>query len=337
MLTESFKNQNILVIGDVILDRYLYGTVDRISPEAPIPVVKLAKKIDIPGGAANVACNIKTLGGNPYLVSIIGGHSIENSSEVLPDFYGLNLISILTERFHIPIEYLLIDTSYITIAKTRIIAHNQHVVRLDEEFIDSFELSNTDSITKILMIVQKLIEEKNIKCIIISDYVKKMLCTTIIINVIKYAQQADIPVIVDSKRHNWDVFNGATIITPNRQELASVQMNRVQPIHELLNYLNIEYMLATLGDEGMMLFQRNVKDPKIFRTTAKQVYDVTGAGDTVVAALSLGIAAKFNIEQAVKISNIAAGISVGKIGTATVSLEELETEIKEHKDESSIS
>lgn len=337
-MINSFKDQNILIIGDVILDRYLYGTVNRISPEAPIPVVKLTRKIDIPGGAANVACNIKTLGGNPHLISIIGGYyADQDSTDTQPDFYGLTLISILARDFNIPIDHILIDLNYITISKTRIIAHNQHVVRLDEEFIDSFEETNEELITKILMSVQEILERNKIKCIIISDYMKKTLSTSVIINTIKYAQAANIPVVVDSKRPNWEIFSGATIITPNKQELISVQTNRVQPIYEFLNYLNIEYLLATLGEEGMVLIQKNKKEQEAFRTTAKQVYDVTGAGDTVVAALSLGIASGLDIKQAIKIANTAAGISVGKLGTATVSFEELKNELESHKNESNIS
>jgi len=316
LIYERFKDLKVLVVGDIILDRYLWGTVDRISPEAPVPVVKLKTETLVPGGAANVAYNIKSLGGNPIIISLKG--YISN------DIFGYKLIKLLSEQ-DISNQFISSIDDWKTIVKTRVIAHNQQVVRIDEENNDKLN-SKEITINMIKNINFAFKNYKTIKCVILSDYVKNTLNEKIIKEVIKKARKINIPIIVDSKRNNWSFFAGATIITPNINELEHITNRKEKEIMDFLDTLNIDHMLLTMGEQGMCLYNRKDLRNFHFLTTAKQVYDVTGAGDTVVATLALGLGAGMKLYDAITLANKAAGIVVGKFGTSTVTCEELESE-----------
>ena len=301
---EKFNDAKILVIGDIMLDRYLWGTVDRISPEAPVPVVKLEKETTFPGGAANVASNIASLTGTPFLVSFRGPSERDKN--------GIQLINALTEKkvsgkSIIPIE------GWKTPVKTRLIAHNQQVVRFDEEYKNEADDDRLIDTIKNILITEK------INICVISDYLKNTLNDLSIVQIIKIMNKLSIPIIVDSKRSNWMVFNGITVITPNNEELNKVIHN--SSIESLLNTHNIGYILVTRGSKGMSLYSELTSFN--IGSSAKNIYDVTGAGDTVVATLALALSSGANISEAAVIANEAAGISVGKFGTSTVSKSEL--------------
>jgi D-beta-D-heptose 7-phosphate kinase/D-beta-D-heptose 1-phosphate adenosyltransferase len=307
-VNHHFKNINVLVVGDIMLDKYIWGTVDRISPEAPVPVVKQEKENSFPGGAANVASNIVSLGGNPFLVSCRG-----NSSK---DKDGIQLMNSLTEK-RVSHKYIVIVDDWQTIVKTRIIAHNQQVVRIDQE------INNNSDDHQIIESVKSILKNNDIHVCIISDYVKNTLTPISIKIIIQQMKKKGIPIIVDSKRRSWESFNDCTIITPNLNEIRNVGAELIH-VEKFFDIYRIQNILVTLGEKGMKLFSNNGRYQSItFGSTARTVYDVTGAGDTVVAALSLALGSKLDTELAVFVANVAAGLSVEKIGTSTVTLKEL--------------
>ncbi|MCE2705916.1 MAG: D-glycero-beta-D-manno-heptose-7-phosphate kinase [Proteobacteria bacterium] len=304
-IQQSLNQKKILVVGDVMLDRYWFGEVNRISPEAPVPIARINETEDRPGGAANVARNIASLGGNVTLLSVVGD-----------DEAATNLEKILVED---NVKFKLQrDKSIDTIVKLRVIARNQQLIRLDFEKIPSHEI-----LLKILDSYEKIIEEFEV--IILSDYGKGGLAHTS--KMIEIAKKHNKQVLVDPKGSDYTKYIGATMITPNKTELkdATGNWNNEQELInnaiKLKNDLKLEYLLVTRSEEGMTLFTKN--DTINYDTVAQEVFDVSGAGDTVIATLALMLANDIDISQAVQVANIAAGIVVGKLGTAAVSKEEL--------------
>lgn len=306
-LIENFKNIKIAVIGDLMLDEYVMGKVERISPEAPVPVVKVLEEKFVLGGSANVINNLATLGAKVTCGGIVGA---DKNAEKLINSFSKN-----------------VDTSLIikcenrpTIIKKRIIAGNQQLLRLDWE--EEFHI-NEEQEEKIIGILKEKI--KDFDALILSDYDKGLLTPTLSQKIINLCRENNIIVTVDPKPKNIENFKGASSITPNKKEayLASKfpSYTDIDVVgHELKNKYNLETVLITRSEEGMSLYDDNVYN---IPTYAKEVYDVTGAGDTVISVFTLAKAAGATWEEAAKIANAAGGVVVGKIGTSTISVDEL--------------
>ncbi|MDR2676933.1 MAG: D-glycero-beta-D-manno-heptose-7-phosphate kinase [Endomicrobium sp.] len=314
-----FKKQNILVIGDVMLDKFVWGKVKRISPEAPVPVVDVTKETVVLGGAANVANNITSLGANVFVVSVVG-----------KDIAGDCIIKMFLEK-KVDISYLIYDSDISTIVKTRIIAVSQQVVRVDKEPKKTFKY-NVES--RIIKNIEKLIPLVN--AVVISDYGKGVITLRILKKIIYLAKKYCIPVTVDPKVEHFKKYKKVTLITPNEKEAVDGMNIKDKKIYDditvlgkkILKTLNSDSVLITRGEKGMMLIQSDNKVVNI-PTRAKEVYDVTGAGDTVISVITLALAAKADFITAAEVANFAAGIVVGKLGTATTNLQELRKTIKE--------
>ncbi len=307
-----------MVLGDVMLDEYLWGNVSRISPEAPVPVVEIAKESLKLGGAANVALNVRSLGNEPILVGIRGN-----------DRNGERMMSALKEA-GIDAEGVFVDNDRQTTVKTRVIAHHQQVVRTDRE--------NTEEISKktgeaIISFVKGGIND--FSGVIISDYGKGVITYQLLSELIALAKQNDIFVAVDPKETHFMNYQEVSLITPNHHEAGFAYGKRIQDekiLEEvgwgLLDKLKVESLLITRGEQGMSLFEAD-RTLTHLPTRAKKVYDVTGAGDTVISSFTCAYVAGANYKEAALISNHAAGIVVGEIGTAQVTREELFSELKE--------
>jgi D-beta-D-heptose 7-phosphate kinase/D-beta-D-heptose 1-phosphate adenosyltransferase len=318
--TERFRNTKVLIVGDVMLDRYWWGSVSRISPEAPVPIVRLKNATLAAGGAANVAANIAGLGAEPVLVGIIG-----------KDAEGSALREQLTTR-GVAADHLVAVDDRPTTVKTRVIAHSQQVTRIDQEM--DHDLSDSDT-SKVLDVIGDRLGQ--VDAVIISDYAKGLLTTNVLRGVIGSARRAGKSVLVDPKGKDYTRYTGASLLTPNRKEAAEackLEENGHDLIEcagrKLLADLDITAVLITQGEEGMTLFQRS-EEPAHFHALARQVYDVTGAGDTVIATLATAVGSGSDLRMAAKLANIAAGIVVEQVGTTSITAADLEKGIQEHK------
>jgi rfaE bifunctional protein kinase chain/domain len=326
-IIKKFDGKNVLVVGDIMLDRYLWGNVERISPEAPVPVVEVIKETQTLGGCGNVANNITSVGGSVRIITIVGN-----------DMYAEELKKMLKEK-KVNIAGVFLDNSRPTTVKTRIIAHNQQVVRVDKE---SRHQLNPQLFEKIKSYVLDI--KNSIDAILISDYGKGVITKSLLNFLIKLAKKLDIPITVDPKIEHFLEYKHVTVLTPNLNE-ATLGMrlhkkpHTEQEIYDLgrkiLAKLKPEAVVITRGPDGMTLFENvsPLQKERIYHipTRAKEVYDVTGAGDTVIAILTLCLAAGADFVSSCEISNFAAGIVVGKVGTATVTKEELIETIKEYE------
>ena len=311
------KERKVLVVGDIMLDEHIWSKVNRISPEAPVPVVDVVSIVYTPGGAGNVANNIQALGGKAYLVGVVGKDSSKDK-----------LFEALRER-GIGTDRIIVDKHRPTTLKSRIIAHGQQVVRVDREersFISN-ELSQ-----RILELAKTIIDE--VDALLISDYDKGVVTSQLARNLIAMAKEQGKIVSIDPKGTDYQKYKGATIVTPNRGELEIVTKTVITDEHSLvktgqrlLKELKAEFILITKGEEGMSLFEREGKITHI-PAVASKVYDVTGAGDTVVATITLALAAGTKIREAAELSNWVAGAVVKKVGTATVTRKEIEEIIR---------
>jgi len=310
-IIDLFKNQKILIIGDVMLDRYIWGDVSRISPEAPVQVVNVEREENALGGAANVANNIASLCGTAFLVGIIGN-----------DLSGRTLKIELQKR-DIITDYLIADNKRPTIEKMRVIARNQQLLRVD---YDTNKEIGVQSFDKVIAIVSQLIQK--VGGIIISDYGKGIITKILMEKIIKLAIKKKKFLIVDPKPRNVSYYKGCSIVTPNHHEASQMTQIKEKTEEDLVNIgkkLMVKIacdVLITRGEKGMMLFQKNGSIKNI-PTRSKEVFDVTGAGDTVVATLAMALSSNASLEEAVILANHAAGIVIGKVGTSTASLQEL--------------
>lgn len=304
---ENFSKVKVLVVGDVMLDRYWWGSVTRISPEAPVPVVNLEKESLLAGGAANVAANIKGLGATPYLVGIIGDD--EAGKLLKKTVEGLNITS----------EFLFTVETRPTTLKTRIVAHQQQVARIDQENI--YPLSNKEE-ESLWGIIKLIVHE--IDVVIISDYNKGLLSENLLQRLITLTKKENKPILVDPKGKDYQKYRNATILTPNRKEAleSSQQAIVVQAGETLLSELELEALIITQGEDGMTIFEKG-KAPIHLEALARHVYDVTGAGDTVIGTLAVGLGASTDLVTAAKIANIAAGFVVEEVGTTVITYEKL--------------
>ena len=304
-MANCFSDKKILVAGDAMLDRYWFGDANRISPEAPVPVVRITRVEDRLGGAANVAVNIAALGAKAKLLSVIGDDEAGNRVEEL-----------LNEKKIEP--HLHRDTELKTTVKLRIVARQQQMLRAD------FENRPTRAVlANHLTDFENLINESDV--LVLSDYGKGGLDH--IARMIEIARAKSIPVLIDPKGSNYDRYKGATVITPNRAELAQVvgewtsEEDLTEKAQALRKELDLEAILLTRSEEGMTLF--NDSGAHSIPAQALEVYDVSGAGDTVIAVMATMIATGEPLTEAMRTANRAGGIVVGKLGTATVSFEEL--------------
>ena len=308
----QFRKKKVLVLGDAMLDRFVWGAVSRISPEAPVPVVEVRRETICLGGAANVAANINSLGGEPYLLAIVGN-----------DAEGEQLRTRVRE-LGMPDEGILVGKGRATSVKTRIIAHHQQVCRTDRE--DRSPLVPEQQ-RRIVDWFRATLDAMD--AVIVSDYAKGLISSTLLRKVLPLARSARKIVCVDPKLKNLAAYRPATIITPNLSEAESAagvnirsEKDLVRAGKKILRLTGIDHLLVTRGEHGMALFEGDSKVTHI-PTVAREVFDVTGAGDTVISTISLGLASGLSVLDAAILSNIAAGIVVAKLGTASVTPEEL--------------
>jgi rfaE bifunctional protein kinase chain/domain len=302
---EQIANARVLVVGDAMLDRYWFGAVDRISPEAPVPVVRINREEERLGGAANVAINVKSLGTQASLITVVGDDEAGRKLKALIDDAGIGTL-------------LGVDPQLYTIVKLRVIGRSQQLIRVDFE-----NKPRHEALSERLSVYERVLPEYD--AVLFSDYGKGGL--THIPRMIELARAAGKPVLVDPKGSDYARYAGATVITPNRAELAQVigQWDEEEQLHErahaLRDKLNLDAVLLTRSEEGMSLFdaQGHTQVP----AQAREVFDVTGAGDTVIGTMAAMLACGLSMRDAMPIANRAGGIVVGKFGTASVSYEEL--------------
>lgn len=316
-IINSFKDKKILIIGDLILDRFIYGKVNRISPEAPVPVVEVVSESFLLGGAANVANNVIALGGKVSIAGVIGKDS---AGRILKELF---------EERNINIDGLIEDKRPTTV-KTRVIAHHQQVVRFDKEDRKRLEGKN---LFNFIGYIKKALKEHD--AVIISDYKKGVISSSLVETVVKHAKQGNIFVAVDPKVGHFHFYKNVSLITPNLMEASQgsgVEIKDEASLFKagktLMTKLSCKSVLITRSEEGMSLFERDSsKKIKVTHipTVAKKVFDVTGAGDTVIATITLAHAAGASLQKAAVIANHAAGIVVGEVGTAVVTPERLIT------------
>ncbi len=318
-IVRRMKDVAVVVLGDVMLDEFVWGDVTRISPEAPVPVVDIRRESVHLGGAANVLANLIALGARSRVVGVIGD-----------DRAGERLRAELHKASALePDDSIIVDRSRPTTVKTRIIAHNQLVVRADREHRAHVDRATED---RIISLLKNVIGEAS--AFVVSDYDKGAITRRILAEVLPLAYQRKIPVLVDPKIRNFDAYRPATLVTPNHHEALHLTNTEedtdeglARAAHLLRARIKCESVLVTRGERGMMLIEGDRKNPVYVETVAREVYDVTGAGDTVIATLGAALAAGASMIEAATLANHAAGIVVGKVGTATADADELATSI----------
>jgi len=311
-LKNNFEGKRIAIIGDMMLDGYFWGDVKRISPEAPVPVLEVEEEFFRFGGAANVALNIFTLGGIPIPIGVIGD-----------DNYGVIFSSLLNDS-KISADGIMIDESRPTTTKTRVIADSQHVVRIDKE---SKEYLNSKLEGKIFDYVKKNIND--LDGIILQDYNKGVLTELLITKIVNEANETNKLITVDPKFENFWSYKNVTVFKPNRKEVEEKLGLKITSSKDvsfagskLLEKLNAQYVLLTLGEEGIAVFEKS-KEEKRMPTKARKIADVSGAGDTVISTLTLSLAAGADILEASYLANFAGGIVCGEVGIVPVDKEKL--------------
>jgi len=310
-LITAFPSVRIFVIGDLIMDHFLWGNVRRISPEAPVPVVEVEREDLMLGGAANVAHNIKNLGGAVSITGVIGS-----------DDDGRRFLRALKKK-SIPVTGIVQDPKRPTTTKTRIIAHNQQIVRYDRENKDGVRAAITK---EVLRYIKKAVRDAHV--VIVSDYAKGLVSENLMKKIVALCKKMKKPLVVDPKVEHLDYYKGADIVTPNNLEAATgagLDIKDAKTLKKagkiLKERLDSKALLITRGEQGMSLFE-NGSETHI-PTVAKEVYDVSGAGDTVAGVIALSLAAGADFKEAAVLANFAAGVVVGKLGTATLNAEEL--------------
>ena len=307
---KNFK-PNILVVGDLMIDHYLWGSCERISPEAPVQVVDIAKETTVLGGAGNVVNNLKVLGAQVSVSSVIGN-----------DDNGVELTNMLHD-IGVNTQEIVLQEGRKTSKKSRVIAVSQQILRYDKESKDDIQ---KESIEKILHSLRFSISKYDV--VILSDYGKGVLTPELCQGVIKLCKQNNVKVLVDPKGSDFSKYKGAYLLTPNKKEAilaTKIEIQDEESLKEALVQLktecDLDISLITLSEDGIATYDTEVK---VFPTVAKEVFDVTGAGDTVIASIAFALAAGKNIEETAAFANLAAGVVVGKIGSATVSMDEIE-------------
>jgi rfaE bifunctional protein kinase chain/domain len=322
-LFAALAGKRVAVVGDLMLDRYYWGSVARISPEAPVPVVEVESESTRLGGAANVANNIASLGGTPLVVGVVG-----------QDEAGRGLMSIVAEN-GFPNDGILVDPTRPTTVKTRVIAHHQHVVRVDKEVKQ--EISEEIQ-GRILDVLRR--NASSLDAIIIEDYNKGVVVKRLIHEIVGFAKQNQLVITVDPKFNNFFEYKQVTVFKPNKtetEEALGVQLDDPAGVERagraLLDRLKVENVLLTLGERGMALFEDRGPTTHV-PTAARKVADVSGAGDTVISTLTMALAAGANIREASMLANFAGGIVCGEVGIVPIDADVLRQTVLETVDHS---
>jgi rfaE bifunctional protein kinase chain/domain len=309
-LIQKMRSSRVVVIGDIMLDRYLIGDTERLSPEAPVPVVTVAERHAALGGAANVAANVAALGARCLLVGAVGddGDGAAIRQELA--------VARLDDRFVLTIA------GRPTTSKTRIIARGQQIVRIDDEVDALFE---GPDLARLVAATREALADAD--ALLLEDYNKGALSPALILAAMEIARRRGIPIVVDPKYRQFFEYTGATVFKPNRRELesalgAAVDLQHASALPDVLSRLKVDNLLVTLGAEGMLLVTKDGTLTQI-PSIARQIFDVSGAGDTVTAWLGTALAAGATVREAAQVANYAAGVEVGKRGVATVSPEEV--------------
>jgi D-glycero-beta-D-manno-heptose-7-phosphate kinase len=315
---DGFPKTTVLVLGDIIMDEYIWGDVSRISPEAPVPVVDVRQETKMLGGAANVVNNIAALGGRAILCGVVGYD--RTGEEIIQKIEGLNL----------PTGGIIQVPGRPTTIKTRIVAQSQQVVRFDRE---SRNPVGEESLNRVFSFIKG--EKDRIQGVVVSDYDKGVVSPGLMVRLKAFCRDCGVILGVDPKPNHFDHYHGIDVITPNHHEAGafcrtpiSDQKSLVQAGTYMLHELKCRSVLITQGKEGMTLFEENGEITHI-STVARKVFDVTGAGDTVISAFCLGLAAGVDLKSAATIANFAAGIVVGEVGTSVVKAQDLKQVIRE--------
>ena len=321
-LIDDFPNARILCVGDIMLDKFVQGRVERISPEAPVPVFQFIQERQMLGGAGNVVANLKSLSSYTYFVGLSG-----------KDKHGDDVSALLSQ---IHAEYYLIRSKLRqTIMKARYIAGTQHILRFDQEKI--MPLTELEE-TELLMVIARHIND--VDCVVLSDYGKGIFTPSSTRKIIEMAKETKKRVLIDPKGRDYSKYAGAFLIKPNRKELQEATNMILEPTsvdflkdlsvaaHKILDEYAIENMIITLSEKGMLYVPRSSQAKEVYLpTAAKEVYDVSGAGDTSVAVIGIALSCGATIEEAMTLANTAAGVVVGKVGTATLTTQELRQKI----------
>ena len=310
MINLNGKDPKILVIGDLMIDHYLWGSCERVSPEAPVQIVEIKQENTVLGGAGNVINNLKSLGAEVDIISVIGDCDISTEMSQL-----INKIDINT-------DYLIIQPGRKPSKKTRIIASHQQVIRYDQESTNNI---NDNSQKEILSTFTKLI--RSYECILLSDYGKGVLTNTLIKSLIDISNSYGKKILIDPKGSNFIKYKGAYLLTPNKKEASDATQINIQDEKTLMKAISslkkdcdLDISLITLSEQGIAIFDDELR---IHPTITREVFDVTGAGDTVLASLGYALACDVDIDEAVKFSNLAAGVVVSKVGSSTVTINEI--------------
>ncbi|MCD6218451.1 bifunctional hydroxymethylpyrimidine kinase/phosphomethylpyrimidine kinase [bacterium] len=318
---DEFAGKKILILGDLLLDEYIWGNAERISPEAPVPIVNIRKREVRPGGAANVAMTIAALGGNPILSGIVGDDNIGEKFTRTIESFGISKSGIFT----IP--------KRITPLKTRVIASNQQMLRIDNEDIKPIEKNDCDKLVEYLTA-----ELENVNALLISDYAKGLIGRDLLTPVLDKAKSLGLLIIVDPKPANMHLYKGVTLISPNLKETVAFtgitvfdRLTLKKAADILMGRIAPKALLVTRGGDGLSLFKSDGSEHHLSAMTS-HVYDVSGAGDTMVGTLALAMAAGANIMDAIEIANCAAGVVVRKPGVAVVAPDELRDALRNRLD-----
>ncbi len=304
------KQPSLLVVGDLMLDKYIFGDVERISPEAPVPIVTLKNEEQMLGGCGNVIRNLNNLGVGISLISAVGKDSVGDS------------LKGKLSRMGIPISNILSIEDTRTTEKMRIVANKQQIARVDWD-MDSSKINHDNLINKN---IQKSIN--SVDGIIVSDYAKGVCSNSLIKKIIQLAKNVSVPIFIDPKGKNWEKYKNANLITPNTKEAELIIGKRLKNDQDfehagsmICSSFNIDACLITRGNEGMTLVSK--KETLHIKSRAKEIFDVSGAGDTVISAMAIGLVLNLNYDQAIEFSNEAAGVVVGHIGTSAITIPEL--------------
>ncbi len=309
---DRFQEARVMVVGDIILDKYIWGEVSRISPEAPVPVVNVKKETKMLGGAANVVNNMVSLGVKPYLCGVVGDDT--NGRYLVEEIkkHGLFASGIIVEK------------NRPTTVKTRVVAHNQQVVRFDRETVDEIERDSSD---RMLEFVKKMLPD--LDAIVVSDYGKGVIAPYFMSELRNFIEDSRVVTAVDPKTGNFEHYKGVSVITPNHYEAGiycgfdiTDNQTLVRAGFKMLHELECSSVLITQGKDGMSLFEKDGKYTHI-PTVAQEVFDVTGAGDTVISTFCLGLVSGLDFKLAAILSNFAAGVVVGEVGTTCVTADNL--------------
>lgn len=317
-LLTRLQGNKVLVVGDLMIDEYIWGGVTRVSPEAPVPIVGITNETLRLGGAANVANNILSLGGQVEVCGVLGDDQM--GRWIKSDLKGKNVGT----------RGIISSSGRPTTVKTRVIAHDQQVVRVDKEVTTPLDRADEEVI---LGSAESFLGDCG--CVVVSDYAKGVITPTLMRRIVELAKSHSVPIAVDPKISQFSIYRGVTVLTPNLFEAAAgagLVIDSMEALvkagHLIVEKLDCEYVIITRGDQGMTLFSGK-EDFSHIEAYSRQVYDVTGAGDTVMSTLALALASGLTMEEGAYLSNVAAGVVVGEIGTVPISNEQMRNRFRE--------